>query len=83
MSNHKAVSRYNDIAKDQFDIHNIKKRLDVVDKLTRIYGRPGPKWLASMIIKLYKRMDEIRTHAENTCQKIMILVSDFSPQIQH
>ena len=55
MSNHKAVSRYNDIAKDQFDIHNIKKRLDEVDKLTRICGRPGPKWLTSIIVKLYKQ----------------------------
>ena len=37
----------------------------------------------SMIIKLYKQMDEIRVHAESNCRKIMTLVSDFSPQIQH
>ena len=38
MSNHKAVKRYNEIVKEQFDIRNIKKRLDAVDKLTRICG---------------------------------------------
>ena len=83
MSNHKAVKGYNEIVKKQFGIDNIKKRLDAVDKLTRICGRPGPKWLESMIIKLYKQMDEIRVHAESKCRKIMTPVSDFSPQIQH
>ena len=83
MSNHKAVKRYNEIAKEQFDIHNINKRLDAMDKLTRICRRLGPKWLESMIIKLYNRMDEIGIHAENKSRKIMTPVSDFSPQIQH
>ena len=83
MSSHKAVKRYNKIVREQFDIHNIKKHLDAVDKITRICGRPGPKWLDSMIIKLYKQMDEIRVHAESKCRKIMTPVSDFSPQIQH
>ena len=54
MSNHKTVSRYNDSVKEQFGIHRIKDCLDAVDNLTRTCGRPGPKWLASMIIKLYK-----------------------------
>ena len=83
MSNHKAVKRYNKIFKEQVDIHNMKESLNVVDTLTRICGRPGPKWLASIVIKLYKQMDEIRIHAENKCQQIMTPVSDFSPQIQH
>ena len=83
MSNHKAVKRYNKIVKEQSDIHNIKERLDALDKLTRIYGREEPKWLGSMIIKLYKQMDEIRIHAENKCLKVMTPVSHFSPQVQH
>ena len=65
MSNHKAMRRYNEIIKEQFGIYVIKERLNVVDNLTRICGRPGPTWLTSMIIKLYKHMDEIRIHAEN------------------
>ena len=59
MSNHKAVSRYTDIMKEQFGIHGIKEHLDAVENLTRICGRPGPKLLASIIIKLFKQMDEI------------------------
>ena len=79
MSNHKAATRYNEIVGENVDIHNTKKCLDAVDKLTRICGGQGPKWLASMIIKLYKQMDEIRTNAENKCRKIMTPVSGFSP----
>ena len=67
MSNHKAVKRYNEIVKEQVDIHNIKKRFDAVDKLTRICGRLGPKWLESMIIKLYEQMDETIVHAQSKC----------------
>ena len=69
MSNHKAVSRYNKIVKEQFRIHRINERLGAVDNLTMIYRSPGSKWLASMIIKLYKKMDETRVHAENKIQK--------------
>ena len=83
MNNHKAVSRYIDIVKEQFDIHSIKERLNTVDNLTRICGQSGPKWLASIIIKLYKQMHEIRVHAENKCRKMMTHVTNFSPQIQH
>ncbi len=35
-----------------------------------------------MIIKLYKKMTEIRVHAEKDCQKILCPESDFSPTIQ-
>ena len=59
MSNHKAVSRYSDIVKEQFDIHTTKERLNVADNLTRICGSPRQTWLASIIIKLYTQMDEI------------------------
>ena len=59
------------------------ERLDVVDKLTRICGQSGPKWLESMIIKLYKQMDETRVYAESKCRKTMTPVSDFSLHIQH
>ena len=83
MSNHKAVKRYNEIVKEQFNIHNMKKRLDTVDKLTRICGWPELMCIETMSIKLYKQMDDMRIHAENKYQKIMTLVSDSSSQIQH
>ena len=83
MSKHKADKRYNKIVKDQFDVNNIKKRLDAVDNLTNICGRPVPTWLASIITKLYTQMDEIQIYAENKCLKIMTSVSDFSLQIHH
>ena len=48
--------------------------------MTRYCGYPSPKWLRSMIIKLYKQMTEIRVHAD--CRKILRPESDFSPTIQ-
>ena len=50
----KSVKTYNDIVEKQFEIHNISKKMDAVDKLSRICGKPTPPWLGSMMIKLYK-----------------------------
>ena len=81
-SQQQSVDRYNKIVRDQFDIHRIVEQLDAVDKMTRYCGYPSPKWLRSMIIKLYKQMTEIRVHAEKDCRKILRPESDFSPTIQ-
>ena len=65
------VRRYNQIVREQFEIHRILVRLDAVDKMTRYCGYPSPGWLRAMIIKLYKQMTEIRVHAEKNCRKIL------------
>ncbi len=64
MSQTDSVRRYNEIVREQFEIHRIVERLDAVDKMTRYCGYPSPGWLRAMIIKLYKQMTEIRVHAE-------------------
>jgi len=64
MSQTDSVRRYNEIVREQFEIHRIVERLDAVDKMTRYCGYPLPGWLRAMIIKLYKQMTEIRVHAE-------------------
>jgi hypothetical protein len=51
-----SVKRYNKIVQDQFKLHRIVERMDAVDKMTRYCGYPSPRWLRSMIIKLYKQM---------------------------
>ena len=79
MSQPRAVNRYNQIVEEQFKIHRIEERMNAIDNLTRICGRPGPLWLKAMIIKLYKQMDEIRIHAEKKCRKLLTPASDFSP----
>jgi hypothetical protein len=73
---------YNEKVREQFEIHQIPERLDVVDKMTRYCGYPLPVWLCAMIIKLYKQMTEIRVHSEKNCWKILRPESDFSPTIQ-
>ncbi len=77
-----SVKRYNKIVRAQFEIHRIVGRMDTVDKMTRYCGYPVPRWLQAMIIKLYKQMTEIRTHAKKRCRKILRPESDFSPTIQ-
>jgi hypothetical protein len=77
-----SVRRYNEKVREQFGIHRISERLDVVDKMTRYCGYPLPGWLRAMIIKLYKQMSEIRVHSEKNCRKILRPESDFSPTIQ-
>jgi hypothetical protein len=44
-----SVRRYNDIVREQFEIHRILERLDAVDKMTRYCGYPSPGWLCAMI----------------------------------
>jgi len=61
-SQQQSVDRYNKIVREQFDIHHIE-RLNAVDEMTRYCGYPSPKWLRTMIIKLYKQMTEIATLA--------------------
>ena len=81
-SQESSVRRYNQIVREQFEIHRILVRLEAVDKMTRYCGYPSPGWLRAMIIKLYKQMSEIRVHAEKNCRKILRPESDFSPTIQ-
>ena len=76
------VTRYNEIVRDQFELHRIVERLDTVDRMMRYCGNPSPSWLCAMIIKLYKQMKKIRVHAEKKFRKILRPKSDFSPTIQ-
>ena len=85
MGNQPSVDTYNAIVDEQFARHRIPQRMDAVDNLTRICGGGPdvPPWLRSMIIRLYKQMDEIRIHAEKKCRKILRPAADFSPEIQY
>ncbi len=64
-----SVKRYNEIVREQFDIHRIVERMEAVDKMTRYCGYSSPGWLRAIIIKLYKQMTEIRVHAEKIAEK--------------
>jgi hypothetical protein len=77
-----SAKRYNSITREQFKIHCIEKQLNAVDNMIQYCGYPSPRWLHSMIIKLYKQMTEIRIHAEKNCRKILRPHDDFSPTIQ-
>ncbi len=77
-----SVKRYNEMVQVQFEVHRIVERMDAVDKMTKYCGNPSPRWLRSMIIKLYKQMTEIRIHAEKRCRKILRPESNFSPTVQ-
>jgi hypothetical protein len=77
-----SVKRYNEIVREQFEIHRIVERMDAVDKMTKYYGNPSPRWLCLMIIQLYKQMTEIRIHTEKKCRKILRPESNFSPTVQ-
>ena len=79
----KSVKTYNEIVDKQFEIHNIPKRMDTIDKLSKICDRPTPPWLRSMMIKLYKQMIEIRVHIEKKYRKFKTPAAEFSPQVQH
>ncbi len=77
-----SVKWYNEIVQEQFEIHRIVERMGAVDKTTKYCGNPSPRWLRSMIIKLYKQMTKIRIHAEKKCRKILQPESNFSPTVQ-
>ncbi len=81
-SQHSSVMQYNEIVRQQFEMHSIVKRMEAMDKMTRYCRYPSPGWLQAMIIKLYKQMTEIRVHAEKNCRKILRPESDYSPTIQ-
>ena len=66
-----SVKCYNEIVREQFEIHRITERMDAIDRMTKHCRYPLPRWLRSMIIKLYKQMTEIRVHAEKKCRKIL------------
>ncbi len=76
------VKRYNEIIRDQFEIHRIEEQLNAVDNMTRYCGYHLPGWLRSMIIKLCKQMTEIRVRAEKNCRKILHPDDVYSPTIQ-
>jgi hypothetical protein len=77
-----SVKRYNEIVREQFKIHRIVERMDAANKLTKYCGNPFPRWLCSMIIKLYKQMTKVRICAEKKCRKILRPESNFSPTVQ-
>ncbi len=37
-----SVKRYNEIVRDQFQVHRIIERMDAVDKMTNCCGNPSP-----------------------------------------
>ena len=76
------VTSYNEMVRDQFELHCIVERLDAVDRIMRYCGNTSPGWLRAMIIKLYKQMKEIKVHAEKKCRNILHPESNFSPTIQ-
>ena len=61
-----AWHRYNKIVEQNFIIHRIIENMDAVDNLTKLCWYPLPDWLAKMITKLHKQMDEIRLHARRS-----------------
>ncbi len=77
-----SVKQYNEIVREQFEIHRIVERMDAVDKMTKYCGDPSPRWLRSMIIKLYKQMTKIRIYTKKKCRKILRPESNFSPTVQ-
>ena len=79
-----SIHSYNDIVEDHFKRHRIIERLQAIENLVKLCGEP-PKdsWLRSRIIVIHKQMDEIRTHAENNCRKILKPELEFSPPIQY
>jgi hypothetical protein len=77
-----SVKRYNNIVRDQFEVHRTVERMDAVDKMTKYCGNPSPQWLHLMIIKLYKQMTEIRIQIEKGCRKILRPESNFSPTVK-
>lgn len=78
-----AWRRYNKIVEQHFVIHRIVQKMDAIDNLTKMCGFPSPSWLAKMIKKLHKQMDEIRVHAEKKCRKLLMPAAEFSPPIQY
>ncbi len=76
------MRRYNEIIREQFSIHRIKEQLNAVNNMMRYCGYPSPPWLRLMIIKLYKQMTEIKTHAKKHCRKILRPNNNFSLTIQ-
>jgi hypothetical protein len=81
-SQQSSVDKYNQIIRQQFEIHQIEERLDAVDRMTHYCGYPSPGWLRAMIIKLYKQMMEIRQHTKKKCYKILCPRSNFRPTVQ-
>jgi hypothetical protein len=81
-SQQSSVKRYNEIVREQFEMHCIVERMEAVDRMTRYCRYPSPGWLCAMIIKLYKQMTEIGVHAKKNCRKILRPESDYSPTIQ-
>jgi hypothetical protein len=78
-SQESSVKRYNKIIREQFHIHRIEEQMNAVDNMTRYCGYPSPRWLGSMIIKLYKQITEIRIHAEKNCRKTLRPHDDSAP----
>ena len=76
------IKRYNKIVCEKFGIHRIVERMDAIDKITRYCSYPLPRWLQSMIIKLYNQMTKIRVHAKKNCRKILRPESNYSPTVQ-
>jgi hypothetical protein len=50
------VRTYNEIVREQFEIHCIEEQLDAVDKMMCYCENPLPVWLHAMIIRLYRQM---------------------------
>ena len=47
----KVFNIFNEILEEEFKMHRIEERINVIDNLTMMYGRPGPMRLRSMIIE--------------------------------
>jgi hypothetical protein len=81
-SQESSVKTYNEIIREQFQIHCIEEQMDAVDRMRRYCRYPSPPWLRTMILKLYNQMMEIRVHAKKKCRKILRPDGNFSPTIK-
>ena len=79
----RSVTTYNKTVKQQFRLHRIPERMDVVDRLSRICDTPTSPWLKSMMVKLYQQIEEIRVHAEKKCRDFLTPAAEYSAVIQH
>jgi hypothetical protein len=77
-----SVKRYNKIIREQFDIHQIEERMDMVDKMTWYSGYPLPKMVAVNDHQIIQPDDRNQNPHRKNCMKILRLNNNFSLTIQ-
>lgn len=80
-SNVRCTREYKRLVEIQFELHRIPDRMQALENLTQMVGRPTPEWLEVMMQKIHKQIEEIQTHGEAKCRKILTPASDYSPRL--